>query len=121
MVQRYASADEDLRLTSVLRYFPLSSQVIPEFYDMKGYMRHLITSSTDWSEWHAAFDAAVPYRRATEHWFTSYTGGYMYIRDKEDFGGISMFVPQPEDYFDNLLNQFRATSWYPVSGWSSFY
>ena len=121
MIKRYGSADEDRRLTGVLRYFPLSSQVIPEFYDMKGYMRHLITSPTDWSEWFAAFDAAVPYRRATEHWFTSYTGSYMYIRDKEDFGGISMFVPQPQDYFGTLLNQFRATSWYPVSGWSAFY
>ena len=121
MIRRYASTEEDFGLLSLLRYFPISSQTIPEYFDMKAYMRHLITSPDDWKEWLASFDAAVPYRRATDHWFTSYTGRYMYIGNEENYGGISMFVPQPDSYFATLLEQFRKTSWYPVSGWSAFY
>ena len=121
MIRKYASTEEDYALLSMLRYFPISSQTIPEYYDMKAYMRHLITSPDDWKEWLAAFDAAVPYRRATERWFTSYTGRYMYIGNKENYGGISMYVPQPGSYFETLLEQFRSTSWYPVSGWSAVY
>ena len=121
MVERYGSSELDNGLASILRYYPLSSSVYPEYYDMKAYMRHLITSPGDWNEWLAVFDAAVPYRRATDHWFTSYSGRYMYIGNKENYGGISMFVPQPEAYFDDLLKKFKATSWYPVSGWNTYF
>lgn len=121
MIQRYATADEDKNLAEVLRYFPLSMQSIPEFYDMKAYMRHLITSDDDWAVWLEAFDHAVPYRRATEHWYTSYTGRYMYIGSRDTYGGVSMFVPQPGDFYSMLFSQFRQTSWYPVSGWPTVF
>lgn len=121
MIIRYGSDEEDNGLRDILKYFPISSQVMPEYFDMKAYMHHLITSSEDWDEWLATFDAAVPFRRATEHWFSSYTGGYMYLRNRENYGGISMFVPQPESFFYDIVKKFRTTSWYPVSGWSTFY
>jgi len=121
MIQRYASAGQDDYLASVLRYFPLSLQTMPEFFDMKAYMRHLITSDDDWTDWLSVFNQAVPYRRATEHWYTSYTGRYMYVGNEDNYGGISMFVPQPDSFYSSLLSQFRQTSWYPVSGWPTFY
>jgi len=121
MIERYASNEEDTGLTGVLRYFPLSLQSIPEYFDMKSYMRHIITSDSDWEEWLRVFNQAVPYRRTTPFWFTSYTGRYMYIGDEADFGGISMFVPQPGSYYETLLNQFKQTSWYAVSGWPTFF
>lgn len=121
MIERYASPDEDEHLASVLRYYPLSSSSMPEFFDMKAYMRHLIKDSTDWATWLAAFDRAVPYRRATEHWYTSYTGRSMYVNNMDNYGGISMFVPQPDGFYSNLFRQFRQTSWYPVSGWPTIY
>lgn len=117
MVAKYGSKYVDRGLDDVLHYYPLSSSNFPEFFDMKAYMHHLISSADDWTAWLAVYEQAVPKRLCTNFWFSSYIGGYLYVDDVDEYGGVSMYVPEPGNYFKTKNEWFCNTSWYPVSGW----
>lgn len=118
MIAKYGSMDEDKALENVLRYYPNSSSVFPEFFDMKAYMHHLIGAGSEWQMWLTSFNAAVPYAEATDWWYSSYSSnGYMYVNNPADYGGVAMYVPEPGNYFIQKNKWFRDTSWYSVSGW----
>lgn len=120
MLEKYVSPDIREELTLVQRYNPVSSSARPEYYDMNGYMKHLITSTLDYAKWHAAFEKAVPYTRATGRWFSQYSNGMCYL-NRADYGGISMFVPQKYSVYTDMVSWFRNTAWYKecwsTTGW----
>ena len=117
MLDKYVVATIDDDLEDIQRYNPITSSARPEYYDMNGYMRHLITSDADYTTWRKAFDKAVPYRLTTDEWYSSYNNGMNSV-NRSDYGGVSMFVPQSYVVFQNMLSWFRGTSWYTDS-WSS--
>jgi hypothetical protein len=117
MLDKYVSPDITEELILVQRYNPITASNRPEYYDMNGYMKHLITSTMDYVAWHAAFEKAVPYTRATGRWYSSYSNN-MCILDRADYGGMSMFVPQKYSVFTDMLGWFKETSWYKDC-WSS--
>lgn len=114
MIRKYVRTDHNISLSNVQQYYPLTSNNTPEYYDMNGYMRQLISDSQDYNYWKDALDQAVPYKFTTNQWFSAYTGG-METVDKENYGGISCYVPQAER--SRLNEAFRATSWYHAAGW----
>ena len=117
MVNKYVSADTDIDLKGVQRYYPISSKSRPEYYDMNGYMLRLITDEADYERWYDAFELAVPYRMATPWWFSN-DARTQYI-DLECFGGVSCYVPQNLSVYSSLNRKFTTTAWYAVSGWKS--
>lgn len=117
MLNKYVSPGIKDNLTLVQRYNPITSSSMPEYFDMNGYMKSVITSSADYTAWRTAFDEAVPYTRATGRWYSSYSNNMCYL-NRADYGGVSMFVPQPYAVFADMLGWFRDTSWYNEC-WSS--
>ena len=117
MISKYVSADTDIDLKGVQRYYPISSKSRPEYYDMNGYMQRLITDEADYIRWYDAFERAVPYRMATSWWFSN-DARTQYI-DLDRYGGISCYVPQKLSVYTTLNQKFRTTAWYAVSGWKS--
>ena len=111
MLDKYVSPDIEENLTTVQRYNPVTSNLRPEYYDMNGYMKHLISKAVDFAKWQKAFDNAVPYRRTMGRWYSSYSNR-METVNRADYGGVSMFVPQKYTAFTNTLDWFRDTSWY---------
>lgn len=117
MLLKYGSMEVDNELTRLLKYYPLSDSSVPEYFDMKAYMHHIITDEVDWQTWLVAFEAAVPFKQSTERWYSKYIEGYMYMGKQSDFGGVSMYVPEPGGFFLQKNNWFRDTAWYSASGW----
>lgn len=111
MLEKYVQAYTYDDLSDVQYYNPISSSSRPEYFDMNGYMQHLITSSLDYMRWHNAFEKAVPYTRTTRSWYSSYSNAMEYV-NRTDYGGVSMFVPQSIKLYNDLLGSFRNTSWY---------
>ena len=116
MIAKYANSQNDAILQGVQRYFLRNWSTRPEYYDMNGYMRCLITDNEDYELWRSTFDKAIPYKKATPHWYSDYTG-MEYINDMESYSGISCYVPQHSSSHNNLNKLFQSTSWYHAAGW----
>ena len=115
MIEKYVRTDNNISLYGVQKYYPYTGSTSrPEYYDMNGYMRHLITDSTDYAQWKVVFDNAVPYQYTTDQWFSDYTGGLLNV-DVENYGGVSCYIPKAGR--TRLNTAFRATTWYEAAGW----
>ena len=114
-IKKYASTDNNISLSEVQQYYPYTGNTsTPEYYDMNGYMRHLVTDDEDYAIWKAAFDHAVPYRYTTDQWFSDYSRGMLDV-DTDNYGGISCYVPKAGR--TKLNTAFQSTSWYSAAGW----
>ena len=116
MLLKYVAPGEDLYLKGVQRYYPLSSRYRPEYHDMNGVMRRVITDEDDYASWRRVYDGAVPYRCTTSWWYSN--DAYTQYVDMNNYGGMSCYVPQQNAVYTNLNESFRSTSWYEVSGWA---
>lgn len=118
MLEKYVSPASTNDLTGLLRYYPISSNLNrPEYFDMNGYMRRVITDDEDYREWKRVLDSAVPRRCGTDWWFSAYKG--ILDVDKSIYSGISCYVPQNTIYRTKLNEQFQTTSWYVAAGWQA--
>lgn len=118
MLQKYTTSESYTILSEVQQYHPYTNSTsIPEYYDMNGYMRLLVTDPADYAQWRSALDAAVPYKYTTKQWFSAYVGSFGGLLDVdiENYGGISCYVPKAER--TKLNTAFRTTSWYNAAGW----
>ncbi|MBR3859981.1 MAG: clostripain [Bacteroidaceae bacterium] len=115
MIKKYAGKGISTDLSTVQRYYPRTSNTTPEYYDMNGYMRQLITLPEDYEYWKSSFDHTIPYRKTTPQWFSDYSKGLEDIVDMENYGGISCYVPK--EGRTRLNEAFRSTSWYHAAGW----
>lgn len=116
MIRKYASNHRSADLSQVQHYYPLTSNTTPEYYDMNGYMRQLITLPEDYDYWKSAFDNAISYRNTTPQWFSDYTQRLEDIVDMDNYGGISCYIPK--EGRTRLNEAFQATAWYHAAGWS---
>ncbi|MCM1109491.1 MAG: clostripain-related cysteine peptidase [Clostridium sp.] len=89
----------------------------PEFFDMNGVMyKHL--SPVVYDAWHEALNEAVPYRKATSTWLTSYSGAVNNrINDLSLYGGITLFIPNEKYTQPDLNAALHAYQWYRAAGW----
>ena len=115
MVIKYASKDTELAMDSIQRYCPRPNDSRPDYYDMNGYMRRLITQETDYARWKSLLDQTVPYAAATPWWYSIYSNQAQEFVDLDTYSGISCYVPQSKS--TNLNTLFHTTSWYTVAGW----
>jgi len=93
-------------------------------YDMDGIMRRNCDSAT-YAKWKQAFQEAVPHKRGTRRWLSSYGVAYRTFTDfANDYGGISMYAPSTYYDSDSTLYQYneliKRYDWYDAVGWSSF-
>lgn len=120
MIGKYAGKGLSTDLSTVQRYFTWGGTTTPEYYDMNGYMRQLITAPEDYDYWKSTFDNAIPYRKTTPQWFSEDPSGMKRghledIVDIENYGGISCYVPK--EGRTKLNEAFQSTSWYHAAGW----
>lgn len=118
MIQKYTNIENSVNLSGVQQYYPYTNSVsTPEYYDINGYMSHLITDPADYARWRSSLDAAVPQKYTTDQWFSSYVGNYggLLDIDTENYGGISCYIPKAGR--TKLNTAFRNTSWYDAAGW----
>lgn len=116
MVIKYVPERQSISMESIQRYYPISSRIRPEFYDMNGYMLRLIAEDADYLRWKNVFDRAVPYARSTAWWYSN--DARMQDIDLDNYGGVSCYVPQAVSIYSSLNEKFRSTSWYTAAGWS---
>ena len=119
MIAKYVGAQSAIDLKGAQRYYLQNTSTRPYFYDMNGYMKRLLTDAEDYALWTSVFDMAVPYRKATAHWFSDYTGKEQV--DLENYGGISCYVPHATSTRTKLNEAFRSTAWYHAAGWEIWY
>lgn len=117
LVRKYIKDSMYLDLRGVQRYYPLTRSYRPEYYDMNGFMRRLVTDTVDYVCWKTCFDEAVPYKRTTSWWYSN--DAYTQRIDTLHYGGVSCYVPQHNAIYRNLNEEFRTTSWYRVAGWDA--
>lgn len=86
----------------------------PDYYDMQGIMLNTL-SPGEYQQWKAAFDEAVTTTRATDYWYSAYERGRLPI-DKEQCGGVSMFLPLDKYADENFAEQYFSTQWAGVIG-----
>ena len=117
MTKKYASKDVELALNDIQRYCPKPSNSRPNYYDMNGYMRSMITDEADYMRWKSALDRTVCYTAATPWWYSRYSSKSQESVDLETYSGISCYVPQNKSLNTKLNAMFRTTSWYKAAGW----
>lgn len=90
----------------------------PEYFDMNDIMKHHLPEQA-YSAWLPALDEAVPYRRATSRWLTSFSSVNPYIKDLSVYGGITMYIPNEKYTYLNLNTALHAYKWYKAAGWDT--
>lgn len=116
--------------TFVPQYFPLERKIDtssffaylkkhnswPEFFDMNGVAKSLFTAE-DYAEWKNSFDKMVVCSCAADAWETVYNFSYVAAVNKEQFGGVSMYLPMEDSRHYSLNNDFSTLSWYRATAW----
>lgn len=97
--------------------YTTSKYNFPDYFDMNGAMK-LTLSEGDYAAWREAFDAAVCYAVASDYWVTAYTASNIAKVDKEQWGGMSMFIPKDDSRHRSLVEDFKTTEWYYSAGWN---
>ena len=113
LLQQYNDAVPSVDWASVLNYFDYDNfhhlADMPDCYDMLSLMKHLL-SEADFAQWREAFVRAVPTRLASAFSYTVYGNRYIDI-DKNEYGGLSMYVPLPKYNDDFFYSEYWKTSW----------
>lgn len=112
-IDKYRSKLLETSYWDVQNYFIYGSWSTnyPDFYDMKGVMRKLLTDS-EYASFVNTLGEAV-YCKHAQYWYT----GFPCIRidlDPEQSGGVSMFIPQSKYEFSvkKYNEMFERTNWY---------
>lgn len=80
-------------------------------YDMNHFVR-TYASESEYASWKQAFDKAIVYKKYAKTWETmNLVNFYEFTMNEDDFGGISMFIPQWT--LQSTDNQYiRMFGWY---------
>lgn len=88
-------------------------------FDMRTTMCRLL-SEEDYADWMEAFDKAVPLHTLspTNTWFANHCTNAV-VKDPDNYGGVSMFVPMEKYETCGWNEDFHKTSWYKATGWQA--
>ena len=120
-------APEEYDLDSLAHYFRLRND-LPVMYDMCSLMKKNLDEN-NFTQWEKALNQAVPHRRFSLYWLTSKLEFDVFKQfgqtnfSEDNYGGISMFVPQPGYNFSknyDYNNDIKKMEWYDAIGWSRF-
>ena len=104
---------KDTYTSGLLNYFNFDrfgdAYHMPDFYDIKGLMQRMLTEE-DYAVWLAAFNRLVPVSYACDSWFTQYYGRDLPI-NKQQYGGVSMYLPFEKYSSEAFYNDFANTAW----------
>lgn len=117
MLAKYLPQGGEVDMRGVQQYCPYPNKSRPEYYDMNGCMRRLITDDSDYDVWRMVFDRAVPYANATVSWYSGYSWKMEEV-DIDNYGGISCYVPKRSSTYSYLNAEFQKTSWHEAAGWA---
>ncbi|MCM1313418.1 MAG: clostripain-related cysteine peptidase [Bacteroides sp.] len=81
----------------------------PDYYEMQGIMQKVLPEH-EYTQWKQTFDKTVIAAQATDYWYSVYQRGRLPI-DKEQFGGISMFLPLDKYSKESFLYEYASTQW----------
>ena len=113
LLEKYSAELSAMDWSAVLNYFDYdkyrSLADMPDCYDMLSIMKHLL-SETDFKQWKEAFVQAVPTRLASAFTYTMYGDQYIGI-DKEEYGGLTMYLPLFKYKDDFFYSDYWKTSW----------
>ena len=86
----------------------------PDYYDIQGIMLGVL-STEDYAVWKQAFDKLVPYKYASDGWYSIY-GKTMPV-NHEQCGGVSVFIPLEKYASDNFSDYYGKTAWGKELSW----
>lgn len=121
LTSRYSFLDESL-YSDKLNYYRYSwnqrytsdGMSYPDYYDIQGIMLGVL-STEDYAVWKQAFDKLVPYKYASDGWYSIY-GKTMPV-NHEQCGGVSVFIPLEKYASDNFSDYYGKTAWGKELSW----
>ena len=109
------------RSTNGIQYYgPFSSESNwrPEPFDIKSVMHNML-SADRLQEFDEALDEVLLASKATNKWTSIYSGLHNTLTDKENYSGLSMFIPHSKYNGYGWNEAFQSTEWYKVAGWDT--
>ncbi|MDR0973641.1 MAG: hypothetical protein LBM61_06620 [Prevotellaceae bacterium] len=104
------------KTSSILDYDRRTGSSYIGYYDFDGLMQQLLVgNSARYTEWRAAFDAALPYAQTTEMNYSAF--GKLF--SMEGFAGVSIYLPGKSTANNDVF--YQQTQWYADAGWSLLY
>lgn len=117
-IHKYKDVLPDADYSDVQNYFLYekwnSYSKYPDCYEMQGIMQKVL-SEADYAAWKQVFDETITIAQATDSWYSAYQRGSLPI-DKEQFGGISMFLPLDKYADESFLYDYASTQWAKAIG-----
>ena len=87
-------------------------------YDMNHFIK-TYASEAEYASWKQAFDKAVVYKKFAKYWDTMSHVNFMdFEMNEEDFGGMSMFIPQWKLQSTDNKN-IKLFGWYYAAGYDT--
>ena len=73
-------------------------------------------SESEYLDWMEVYEMAVPIRAiGTRRWMADFCIS-PYVRDPEQYGGMSMFIPE---YTSQMTQDLHLLQWYTGAGWAT--
>lgn len=88
----------------------------PDFTDANAAMRKALDAAS-FGVWRAALERAVPYRATTGRWYSA-VHSINYKVDRDNYCGVSMYLPCEGERCKDYNADFSSTAWYAAAGWS---
>lgn len=102
-------------------YYDRTLDPNPAFFDMNDFiLRH--ASDNDYQQWRRTFDKAVVYSTFVNEWMANHVSFYDFKATKERYGGVNMFVLQPDKttFLSKLNKTISRMQWYSAARLSDF-
>ena len=124
MIEKYSESFKTANLSDVLNYFLFEEwnrqTDLPDSYDIRGVMQHIIEDATDYIYWNNELDLVVPYSISNSTWYSGYP---MYASDRFmkvdslQYSGMSMYVEQEKYSNHYFYNNYQYTKWAKAIGY----
>lgn len=114
-VKKYFSVDANNVYSDSVAYRPRET---PAYYDFNSVMQSFLDEA-EYKEWKEALDKVMPYEimvsNSRKVWSQK---AYCWVVVRDDFGGVSAYLPK--DKYNNYLfnDDFKKTEWYKAAGWN---
>lgn len=119
VVKKHFCKGGNVDCSAALAYLPggkfSSSVKMPDFFDAASVVWGCL-SAVEYEEWRSVLDRVVPYRSATDRFYSELKSVYVYLR--EPWCGISMYMPREGGKYTSLNKDFAVSEWYVAAGWS---
>ena len=96
-------------------YFLFGEPYYPDYLDINAVMKSRLPHD-EYQAWKVAFDRAVPYKCASETWY-SLPHNTEYTVEHDVYSGMSMYLPCSNRDFSLYNRDFSTTEWYSATGW----